>query len=473
MTIQPFVVSSLLLDESNPRFAAPVDSQRQAINSVIADSPSKLVKLARDIVVEGTTNPTELPVVVNEDDDMIVIEGNRRVAALKLLRNPELADDPDLQRQFKSLAKDGVGPDDLMCFEAESRDAARHWLELRHTGENEGVGVVGWEAWQTNNFRRRRGTQADRAMIFCAAVIVEFPHDAALLADVETVRRDRLTTLGRLVSDPAIRHEFGFDFTPDGLVFHYETDELIDGIRKIFSDLAGPVGVTDIKSKEQREDYVKNAAGVLPRRSTRLGTARRPGEAPATPASPSGPPPSGASPGTAAPGTAGGGLVLPAPPVTTAGRTRRTMPTEEKVIFHGVRLKSVELRTSKLLSQAQSLHIESLPAVAAVMVRVVVELVVSEVVTKYGWATEGDTLKVKIGAALRGLDPDIDNPRKRDKSLEAAWLASQAPTATIVESMHSFVHGVMAHPTAGEVRALSGTFRSMIERLDQYIADNP
>ncbi|MGW1740590.1 hypothetical protein ACWCPQ_17470 [Nocardia sp. NPDC001965] len=84
-------IESLLLDERNPRFAEEVDSQEAAITELLAGAHSKLVNLAQDIAREGTLNPTELPVVVNEDGDLIVVEGNRRLAALKLLRNPELA----------------------------------------------------------------------------------------------------------------------------------------------------------------------------------------------------------------------------------------------------------------------------------------------------------------------------------------------------------------------------------------------
>jgi hypothetical protein len=456
--IKDLNVADLLLDEANPRFRNPVRSQNEAINTILADAlaAAKVLKLAQDIVEYGALNPTELMVVVEQDGRFVVIEGNRRLAALKLLRNPGLATDSAQQVQFKAVAAKGFGPAVLSCFVAESREAARHWIELRHTGENDGVGVVPWESWQANNFRRRPGTQADRADRFCVAVEAEFPNEVDLVRDVATVRRDRLTTLGRLVSDPVVRQDFGFDFTATGVLFFYPAAELLEGFKQIFRDLASNLGVTGIKTKEQREKYVKNSASVLPARACRLDSPREPGS------------PSLATSGTVSPASAQSNSAPGAGP-----NSRRVMPSQEQVIFKGLKLQKVDLRTSKLLAQAQTIDIDSTPAVSAILVRVLVELVTTEVGLKYGWAGEKDSLKQKIGAALKRLDPKIDDVKQCDKTLEPAWLRSQGHTATMVQTMNSFIHGIISNPTASEVRELSITFRPLLERLDSYLRSNP
>lgn len=83
---------------------------------------------------------------------------------------------------------------------------------------------------------------------------------------------------------------------------------------------------------------------------------------------------------------------------------------------------------------------------------------------------EGDTLKKKIRTGLLALDPECENPMKRDKTLEMAWTRSQDADGMAVQSLHAFVHNVYGDPTASEVRALSMTFRVFLERLDQLIA---
>lgn len=445
-------MASLLLDETNPRFSEPATSQRDALNKLLADAPHKIVNLAEDISNESSVNPTELPVCVVEDGALVVIEGNRRLAALKLLRNPDLADDDVHSSSFRAIAKGGQGPESLFCYTSPDREAARHWLELRHTGENDGLGVVEWQAWQSNNFRRRRGSQADRATIFCSAVAADFPDEAELLADIATVRRERLTTLGRLVADPEVRSNFGFNFVDDGIEFYFEREHIFAGMQQIFGDLAGDVGVSQIKSKEQRATYIKKAAEAqaLPPRGERRLEPR--------------------SPGTNGENTAPDQSADP-PGGTALPHTRRKMPREENVIFKGLKLRHVDLRTSKVLTQAQGVDIATAPAVAAVMLRVVLELTVTEVVLKFGLGKDEISLKKKIAAVLRRLDPNIENPVKREASLATPWIRSQSEDGGVaVQAMHAYVHNVMTNPTVGEVRELSRTFRPLLEQADALLA---
>jgi len=457
--IGPYSVASLLLDQTNPRFRDGVGSQRDAINALLAEDPIKLLNLAEDIARENAVNPTELPVLIEEDGELIVIEGNRRVAALKLLRNPDLADSADNRRRFKAIAATGIGPDEIICYLAGSRDAAKHWLDLRHTGENAGVGVVQWQAWQSNNFRRRRGSQADKATIFCAAVIEDFPDELELIADIETVRRERLTTLGRLIGDPDVRREFGFEFDGDGVVFNFDREHLLQGFLKIFGDLAGEVGVSQIKSKEQRQEYIKNSAQNLPPRSKRLGRPRDPGEM-------------GTEGQGSASGNGGSARDQEDADETSGGQRspRRSMPRMERVIFQGLVLRHVDIRTSQLLQQAQRIDIDSAPAVTAVLVRVILELAVTDAATRQSWnVSEGDSLKRKIGVAILALDPDARDPSRRDKTLEPAWIRTQDQSGLLVQAMHSYVHNIMTNPTAAEVRELSRTLRPLLEGLDQLL----
>lgn len=452
-------MASLLLDETNPRFPLEgVESQREAINALLGDAPTKIVRLAEDIVAEGGLNPTELSVVVEEDGDYVVIEGNRRLAALKLLANPDLADDSATAARFRRVADRGTGPTSMLCYLAESREDAKHWLDLRHTGENGGVGVVEWNAEQQNNFRRRRGSQADRASIFCDAVARDFSNEPDLLADIATVRRTRLTTLGRLLGDPHARGDLGVEFSGDDVIFHFDAPDLLPVLKRLFSDFAGKLGVSRIKSKEQRRSYIDEISDHLPHRSARLPEGRAPGRAAGAQSS------EDANDGSPQ-------LSLPDPAPSSSPVSRRRFPQEETVIFKGLRLANVNLRTSKLLVQSQQVGIDALPAVAGVMLRVVIECAVSYAVDTHSWASESDNLRKKIRRVLLQLDPDCENPSKRDKQLDAAWTRSQDADGLATQSMNAFVHNFVASPAPSEVRALSEAFRPMLERLDERLGE--
>src|SRR5258708_7044953 len=95
-------VPSLLLDAKNPRIpelATPPTQRQIAAELLEHDS---VFELAKDITQHGYF-PTEVLIGVDEDGQHTIVEGNRRLAALKFLLSPELAPDTWVKR-FRMLA---------------------------------------------------------------------------------------------------------------------------------------------------------------------------------------------------------------------------------------------------------------------------------------------------------------------------------------------------------------------------------
>ena len=89
--IELLSIPDLLIDTENPRLPQPNVAQRDTLRALAEHQKSKLVALARHIVGNGI-NPTELSIVMPINDDLrryVVLEGNRRLAALRALENPE------------------------------------------------------------------------------------------------------------------------------------------------------------------------------------------------------------------------------------------------------------------------------------------------------------------------------------------------------------------------------------------------
>lgn len=85
-------VADLLVDEENPRLPTPNRGQREALRKIAEDQDRKLLKLAEDIVEHGI-NPAELFIVTATTEKpprYIVLEGNRRICALKALEAPDI-----------------------------------------------------------------------------------------------------------------------------------------------------------------------------------------------------------------------------------------------------------------------------------------------------------------------------------------------------------------------------------------------
>ncbi|KOX16595.1 hypothetical protein ADL06_33480 [Streptomyces sp. NRRL F-6491] len=437
-------VASLTLDETNPRHASRTSSLEESIAALLEKGPEKLLRLARDICQHGV-NPTDMVIVLVDGDQNVVLEGNRRVAALKLLHNPKLAPTEKLRKQFTAIAKTGEFPRRIMCVITDSRMQAEHWIRLKHTGENSGVGVVRWSTGEASRFSGR-STPTEKARLFIEAVNDWFPDDAELRSNTQTVRDGRITNLGRMIADPAVRNRLGIAFDGDVVLRSYPAAKLLPILTRIFHDLAGPVSVDQIKNKRQREDYLQKVEDELPKLADRLEEDEKysksaAGEKPTV---------SGDATGKAEDGT------KPA---------RRKRPDFEKKLFQGVSLRHVSLRTSEVLEEAQRIKIDEMPNVAAIMVRVVVDIVVTEVAEQLGWRRNQDKLKGRIGAVLHQVDPNKDDPH-----LSNAWRFSQEEDgALVLKTLHMFVHSWQNNPLISEVRKLSMAYGPVLTKADELL----
>lgn len=252
-------IDELDLDLENPRFErAP--NQREALQRVLNDQNEKLVVLAKSIVDEGL-NPLDRLLVMKGrkgSGKYIALEGNRRVAALRVLASPNSLDGlhakPSIKKALEGLAKrfsmDKVEP--VACYEVDGRASGNTWVHLRHTGENDGRGVVSWSGIAASRFRG-----ADPAL-----QALEFVRAYGGLSDEEKRSiEDRfpITTLDRLLSSREVRKRLGFDVKNQKLVTSLPPDEVMKPLRRIVMDLAeGTKNVSDLKNQSQQVEYVES-----------------------------------------------------------------------------------------------------------------------------------------------------------------------------------------------------------------------
>lgn len=153
-------IDQLLLDSENPRNETAAN-QRDALQKVLDDQEEKLLVLAEDIVEAGLS-PMDRMLVLRAkkgSEKFIVLEGNRRLATLKILSSPNVLTSllvkTSLQKRFEALSNRFVRKEiePIACFEVADREEGNRWILLRHTGENEGRGVVGWSGLAASRFR--------------------------------------------------------------------------------------------------------------------------------------------------------------------------------------------------------------------------------------------------------------------------------------------------------------------------------
>jgi len=153
-------ISSLYLDLHNPRHP-PAVSERASIARLVSEEG--VIPLAKDIAIRGELSPIETIGVLPHPSiarAYIVEEVNRRVAALKLLREVELCPDQTSKAAIRRALENGTIPSGRVeVLEFIDSDDAHVWKSLRHGGEQRGVGAKKWDAVQ----KTRHATSAGRS----------------------------------------------------------------------------------------------------------------------------------------------------------------------------------------------------------------------------------------------------------------------------------------------------------------------
>lgn len=88
-TTNKIKIDELYLDEKNPRFIIPPNPSQQSIVDYLIEN-EEVEKLAEDIAQSGGLYAGERIIVTKENDRWIVLEGNRRICACKILMDPQL-----------------------------------------------------------------------------------------------------------------------------------------------------------------------------------------------------------------------------------------------------------------------------------------------------------------------------------------------------------------------------------------------
>jgi len=250
-------INSVLLDPENARHGDKA-SQRDIYAWMCGDEIGpKVHKLATEIARKGISpleTPGVIPAAEGAGKPWVVVEGNRRVAALKFLNNPKLCPDPRWRKKYERLKAAAetpiAGKIEFVIFA--SIDVARYWIETRHNGENGGVGIIGWGAMEIDNFAARFGKRTTNRP---AVEMLNYAYKQGLI-EHEEYRGFPVTTLSRLLSSPVFRQAIGCDLVK-GQLYQVADDEYFDrAVAKVLKVLAsGQKTVTDLKSKEQREEF--------------------------------------------------------------------------------------------------------------------------------------------------------------------------------------------------------------------------
>lgn len=141
-------VANLHLDERNPRLGREFTARApQQLIQYLFDH-DKAMEVAESIATRGYF-PNEPLLAIKENDRFVVVEGNRRLAALKALREPGILEGPH-QRKISRLARQ-IDPSQIAEVPvtlAPNRKATDRQISGRHVG----TPVLAWRAENRASF---------------------------------------------------------------------------------------------------------------------------------------------------------------------------------------------------------------------------------------------------------------------------------------------------------------------------------
>lgn len=258
-------LKNLLIDTENIRLNEQ-DSQQSAIEAMIDNQDFKLVTLARDILLNGL-NPFMYIAVIphnKKEGKHIVVDGNRRVIALKLLQNPELAKNNDvIHNQFKVLHEEFLtNPiSRLICSVFKTREEVIPWLERIHVGGLKGASTENWPAVAKQRFNVKYKNKTSQSLQVLNFVLVNNCINSDIQNNINTPGKFPISTLDRVLKDKYVKNSLGLSYDEKGFYStKYSHKNLGIILGKIVTDLGrsnNPIKVGSLINKELRKEYIE------------------------------------------------------------------------------------------------------------------------------------------------------------------------------------------------------------------------
>ena len=244
-------IDRIFLNESNPRFE-PVETEKEAIECLCAEE--YVYELAADIVKQGGINPLERFALIlrdakngNKSETYTVIEGNRRLCALKLLNDPNLA--PNNSREkFQTLSENWTRKETIPAIIFSDFDSAKVWLGRMHDSQRD----VGRRRWSAEQKQRFFGNEENRL----AQALLDYAERNGFITKIE--RKGKLTTVGRFIPNKKFQECLELDESdPEKFQSALPAADFDELIKQFINDLKEGKKVNSRMNKDEVEEYAE------------------------------------------------------------------------------------------------------------------------------------------------------------------------------------------------------------------------
>lgn len=255
-------VQNLHLDPDNSRHNQTND-EREIVKHLY--EKEKVDNLLKDIAIHGFSPLDRIGVIPCEGtpNHYTVVEGNRRLCALKLLLDEEIAPTEAIRTQViraRRLLQSPL-PTNLLVCKFDTLDDASPWIDRRHLGEMGGIGTRSWGPdEQLRSLARAERSDLSTTSTVQQNTLAQMIMDRLYaLGKLSTGNRKNipLTTISRYLSTPAVREVLGLGHNSN-LIYNYIDEEVDEALARFVTDalpdLANGVEPPRVHSRSDASD---------------------------------------------------------------------------------------------------------------------------------------------------------------------------------------------------------------------------
>jgi|CXWL01.1.fsa_nt_gi hypothetical protein len=450
-------IQNLMLDTNNYRIGHQ-EGQPQAIRSIVEEQGDKLKVLAEDIMKNGLS-PIELFMAMPSQGSKtqhVVIEGNRRTTAIKLVLNPELASGTEQENAFKRLHEKYSNdvPQEIECVVVPTKKDGLLWIQRRHDRGLNGAGVEDWSS------TARDRADSDLGKYTPAKDVREFVLANSQLSDAlhKKISGSKFnnTNLTRLLGTASIRDVLGMKKDQEALSSTASQEWLLKVLTDMVVAIASeefdgqPFSEATIDKKEQREEFVEKLVQKHSKPAKKVKSWIIKAEQKVHSAS------SNASTNV------GKGSV----------KTTPSSADRKFVIPSTCKIKLPDGKPNDVYHELRKLEVDKFPNSAAVLLRVFLEFSVETYIKNksISLVTDNkgklkDSLVNKLEVVEKYMTTNKVMTTKELKSLRTAISNKESLFST--ETLNAYVHDPSFNPKAMELKLTWNNFQVFFEKLWQ------
>jgi len=437
-------LARLRLNHENDRHG-PLPSEPECIQWLLTHHRTHMINLAKNIAEHGLS-PIEsilvLPAGEEAAGDYAVWEGNRRVAALKLLDDPNRCHDTKDKQRFSDIrnkAKVTI-PQEVECTVAPSIEEAERLIELRHQGPQDGIGTVPWDAKQKSRHQQRLGKRGRYAFSQQVLDAITDKLDGELREKTQ-VKDFPISTLDRILNSTYARDFLGLSTEGGAPLRLLEEKETLKGLSKILRDIAEGMPVRKVYNNDLIRDYL----GTFDKKDVPDSRKRLPDPTPLS------------THGKATPGLA------------KRGHGRALAHERKKLIPPSVSYAIPDNRVNRIYHELRRLDVDTFRNAVAVLFRVFMELSVELYLEKHGIKFNAhDKLAQKTSRVVEDLKTQGWLDRQGSKGISSAISSKHNPHS--VDTFHAYIHNRRFQPTPTDLNTAWDNLQPFFDALFGHLA---